>query len=91
MLGDELQDAIEMLVELVHLAQRLEDPMVPTHMSSETYVLIRIVNVFTVDGKGGTIGPHGMSLESSTSSHNDHLSVAKLFFIQFRLQDVIVP
>ena len=45
MLGDELQDAIEMLVELVHLAQRLEDPMVPTHMSSETYVLIRIVNV----------------------------------------------
>ena len=41
--------------------------------------------------KGWHDGPHGMSLESSTSSHNDHLSVAKLFFIQFRLQDVVVP
>ena len=67
-LGDKLQDIVEVLVVLVDLAQRFKDSVLPTHIGSKTYVLIRIVNIFAVDGEGGPIGSDGMLLESPSSS-----------------------
>ena len=86
-LGDKLQDIVEVLVVLVDLAQRFKDSVLPTHIGSKTYVLIRIVNIFAIDGEGGPIGSDGMLLESPSPRHDDHLPVTTLLLIQLRLQD----
>ena len=91
LLSDELQDVVEMLDEPFHLAQRLKDSMMPTHVRSKVYVLIRIVNVLTVDAQSVPASSARMLLKSTPTSHDDHLPVTAQFFIQLRLQDVIVP
>ena len=80
-----------MLDEPVYFAHSLKDPMMPTHMRPEVNVLIRIVNVLTVDAQSAPAGSARMLLKSTSTSHDDHLPVTAQFFIQLRLQDVVVP
>ena len=65
--------------------------MMPTHMRPKVYVLIRIVNILTVDAQSVPASSARMLLKSTPTSHDDHLPVTAQFLIQLRLQDVIVP
>ena len=68
-----------MLDEPVHLAQRLKDSMMPTHMRPKVYVLIRIVNVLTVDAQSVPASSARMLLKCTSTSHDDHLPVTAQF------------